>query len=67
MNRKVKSMVHSTNQIETVTLLHEDGPNDCLVMRGRKVCTAIYNPFVGLYYTDDVYGVIADADQEAGP
>lgn len=27
---------------------------------GSKLCTAIYDVFVGYYYVDDVYGVIKD-------
>ena len=58
----VKAMVHSKETIEEVTLI-ERTPlgNDfvCITKDGVK-CTAIYNCFTGLYYADDLYGVIED-------
>lgn len=60
----VKAMVHSKKTVEEVTLI-ETGvkpySNDyvCITKDGVK-CTAIYNCFTGLYYADDLYGVIED-------
>lgn len=58
----VKAMVHSKKTTEEVTLI-EITPlgNDfvCITKDGVK-CTAIYNCFTGLYYADDLYGVIED-------
>lgn len=40
-----------------VTQIPGDGRNYIALVNG-KFCTAIYNVFVGLYYVDDIYGVI---------
>ena len=29
-----------------------------------KLCTAIFNPFSGYYYVDDIYGVIEESKKE---
>lgn len=59
---KVTAMVHSKEQREEVELLEKkDFPNggQYLVETNDGVkCTAIFNPFVGIYYADDLYGVI---------
>lgn len=58
----VRAMVHSKKTVEEVTLI-EGTPfgNDfvCITKDGVK-CSAIYNCFTGLYYADDLYGVIED-------
>ena len=30
----------------------------------HKLCTAIFNPFSGYYYVDDIYGVIEESKKE---
>lgn len=56
---KVIAMVHSKEQREEVELLEKIGDNNYLVKTNDGVkCTAIFNPFVGIYYADDIYGVI---------
>jgi hypothetical protein len=57
---KIKAQVHSLQAQDEVTILHENGPNDVIAEYKGKRCTAIYNIFVGLYYVDDIYGVLAD-------
>lgn len=57
---KVKAMVHSKKTTEEVTLLKRR-PQDYVVMTKDGVkCTAIFNVFTGLYYADDLYGVIKE-------
>jgi hypothetical protein len=41
---------------DEVVILHEKSCNDVIAEYKEKRCTAIFNPFVGLYYIDDVYG-----------
>lgn len=56
---KVIAMVHSKEQREEVELLEKIGDNNYLVLtKGGVKCTAIFNPFVGIFYADDKYGVI---------
>jgi hypothetical protein len=41
---------------DTVTIIeHKDNNNVIAEYKGQR-CTAIFNPFVGMYYVDDVYG-----------
>lgn len=59
----VRAVVHSTETVQDVTMLSKRGDNDYLVMTSSGViCTAIFNPFVGLYYADDLYGVVKDGE-----
>lgn len=61
---KVIAMVHSKGTQEEVELLERrDFPNGghYLVQTNDGVkCTAIFNPFVGLYYADDLYGIVKE-------
>lgn len=58
---KVTAMVHSKEKREEVELIKKIGDNNYLVeTNGGVKCTAIYNPFVGIYYADDIYGIIKE-------
>lgn len=63
MSFKVNAMVHSIKAIKEVEIIEKRGDNDYLAKVGDVVCTAIFNPFVGLYYVDDVYGVVRRDDR----
>lgn len=57
---KVKAMVHSKNTTEEVTLIAKEPLGNsytCITKDGVK-CKSIFNYFTGLYYADDLYGVI---------
>lgn len=63
--KKVQAMVHSLNALDEVTIIsenYENGMNKVIAEYNGKRCTAIFNPFSGYYYVDDVYGVIEDSD-----
>lgn len=55
-----RAMIHSLNAQGEVTILHEKNNNDVIADYNGKRCTAVFNPFVGLYYVDDIYGVLPD-------
>ena len=57
---KRNAMVHSLQAQDEVTILHENGLNDVIAEYKGKRCTAIFNIFVGLFYVDDIYGVLPD-------
>lgn len=61
---KVTAMVHSKKQTEEVELLEKrDFPNGghyLVLTNGGVKCTAIFNPFVGIYYADDIYGIVKE-------
>lgn len=60
---KTQAMVHSINAVKEVEIIEKRGDNDYLAKVDNVVCTAIFNPFVGLYYVDDVYGVVRHDDR----
>ena len=64
MSFKTEAMVHSIQAVKEVEIIEKRGDNDYLAKVGDVVCTAIFNPFVGLYYVDDVYGVVRRDDRE---
>ena len=60
---KVMAMVHSkknTSEPEEVTLVSKESISNGYVCKTKDgiLCTAIFNYFTGLYYADDLYGVI---------
>ena len=60
----VLAMVHSKEHTEDITIIEKDMRANkfvCVTKDGVK-CTAIYNIFTGLYYADDLYGVIKDKE-----
>lgn len=57
---KTKAMIHSLNAQDEAIILHDKNNNDVIAEYSGKRCTAVFNPFVGLYYVDDIYGVLPD-------
>ena len=47
-----------------VLILSFEDINHCRAVFGNKLCSAVYNPYAGLFYVDDVYGVIEEWDSE---
>jgi len=45
------------NILAEATILEKIGDNLYLADYNSVRCTAIFNPFIGRYYMDDVYGV----------
>lgn len=59
-----QAMIHSLNSKRDVLILSFEDINHCRAVFGNKLCTAVYNPYAGLFYVDDVYGVIEEWDSE---
>ena len=62
---KVEAYIHSlkdrktdTNKLGEAEIIRQIGDNQFLAEYNGVRCTAIYNPFVGRYYVDDVYGIL---------
>ena len=55
-----KAMIHSLKSKDEAVILHENGSNDVVAEYKGKRYTAIFNPFTGLYYVDDVYGELVN-------
>jgi len=60
---KTKAMINSLQARDEVTILHQNGSNDVVAEYKGKRYTAVYNLFVGLYYVDDIYGVLPDQNK----
>ena len=58
---ETEAMVHSLKDLATVKIISQNGNNDVVAEYNGKICSAIFNPFSGHYYVDDVYGVRGDA------
>lgn len=62
MERKANAMIHSLKEVREVVILSENGPNNVTALYEGNVYSAIRNDFVGLYYVDNLYGFIRQAD-----
>ena len=63
---KCECFIHSlekdgNSNLAEATIIRRIGDNRYLAEYNGVKCTAIFNPFVGRYYVDDVYGVIPDS------
>lgn len=58
MNITVNAMIHSLKAVAECTIVEKVGDNQYVAEYRGIRCSAIFNPFSGLYYVDDVYGVI---------
>lgn len=55
---KALAMVHSLQEKREVLIVSFTDNNNCQAVFEKKLCSAIYNPFAGCFYVDDIYGVI---------
>lgn len=60
MNVITEGIVHSLRDLAMVEIVEHTDNNHCLARYDGKLCTAIFNPFSGYYYVDDIYGVIEE-------
>jgi len=54
----IHSLKGTENPVGDIIIIEEDGPNYVRAEYNGNICTGIFNVFVGMYYIDDVYGVI---------
>lgn len=64
MNMKVTALIYSSNQTAEVTVTEMIGNNKYLVNYRGVLCAAMFNPFAGMYYVDDVNGRIPKMSKE---
>lgn len=55
---KVEAMINSLGEKREVFIVLYEDANTVKAVYNNKLCTAIYNTYTGLFYVDDVYGVI---------
>lgn len=60
MKTIVEAMVHSLKGLAEVEIVEHKDNNHCLARYNCKLCTAIFNPFSGYYYVDDLFGVVEE-------
>jgi hypothetical protein len=53
----LKDKENDRHVLGEATIIEKTGDNQYLAEYNGVKCTAIYNPFTGYYYVDDVYGV----------
>lgn len=58
IKQMVDAMVNSLKGLAEVEIVEHKDNNHCLARFNGKLCTAIFNPFSGYYYVDDIFGVI---------
>ena len=59
MRQETEAVIHSLHgKLDTVIILSHEDNNHCLAEYKRDVCTAVWNPFSGYYYVDDIYGKV---------
>ena len=54
----LKDKVNDRNVLREATIIERINDNQYLAEYNGVQCTAIFNPFVGRYYVDDIYGII---------
>lgn len=61
---KTTAILHSSNLTATVTILEKVGNNQYIAeYRGVKY-TAMFNPFSGMYYVDDIFGLLPTMSEQ---
>ena len=55
---KVEAMINSLSEKREVFIVFYDDANNVKAVYNNKLCTAIHNTYNGLFYVDDVYGVL---------
>jgi hypothetical protein len=66
---KCECYIHSLkqegkNMLGDATIIRRLGENDYLADYNGVKCHAIFNPFAGRYYVDDLYGVVRDEKEQ---
>lgn len=62
---KTDALIHSLKRIDEVTIISQTDNNHVVAEYKGVRYSAIYNPFVGLYYVDDLYGRSKNGSDEA--
>jgi hypothetical protein len=67
---KCECYIHSLkkdgrSELAEATIIKKIGDNLYLAEYNGVRCSAIFNPFVGRFYVDDLYGVLSDSEANA--
>ena len=55
---KVEAMINSLSEKREVCIVLYEDANTVQAVYNNKLCTAMYNTYTGLFYVDDIYGVV---------
>ena len=55
---KVEAMINSLGEKREVFIVLYEDANTVKAVYNNKLCSAVYNTYNGLFYVDDVYGVV---------
>ncbi len=55
---KVEAMINSLGEKREVFVVLFEDANTVKAVYNNKLCTAVYNTYNGLFYVDDVYGIV---------
>lgn len=55
---KVEAMINSLGEKREVFIVLYEDANTVKAVYNNKLCTAVYNTYNGLFYVDDVYGIV---------
>ena len=59
MRMETEAVIHSLDgKLDTAIILSHEDNNHCLAEYKGQVYTAVWNPFSGYYYVDDIYGKV---------
>lgn len=58
----LKDKSNDRHVLGEATIIKRIGDNLYLADYNGVKCTATFNPFVGTYYVDDIYGIRSDGD-----
>ena len=65
MNLTKPMYIHSLGgELREATIVEKVGDNKYIADNNGVKCSAIFNPFVGEFYVDDIYGIIQDRAQK---
>lgn len=65
MNLTKPMHIHSLGgELREATIVEKVGDNKYIADYNGVKCSAIFNPFVGEFYVDDIYGIIKDRAQK---
>lgn len=62
----LKDQEHDRHVLGEAEIIRQIGDNLYLAEVNGVRCTAIFNPFVGRYFVDDVYGIWKEDDHAQG-
>ena len=65
MNKKIQAMVNSQHGLCEVEIIKHEDTNNVIAKYKGTLYTAVYNPFTGLYYVDDIYGRLEDQNENS--